>query len=108
MRQPWSRRATIAIVLATSGLLALIWWFRPRVYDTVRQADRLTLYEGLPHPNYEKRAFQEELKSESGHDNRERFEQDKLDFAAGYRSVPHHGRGTERYRSDGQCRPCQP
>jgi len=63
MRQPWSRRATIAIVLTTAGLLALIWWFRPRVYDTVRQADRLTLYEGLPHPNYEKKAFQEELKS---------------------------------------------
>ena len=50
-------------VLGTAGLLALIWYFWPQVYDTVRQADRLTVYEGLPHPMYEEEAFHEELKT---------------------------------------------
>ena len=51
------------MTLATAGLLALIWYSWPQIYDTVRRADRLTVYEGLPHPMYEEEAFREELRT---------------------------------------------
>src|SRR5208282_135113 len=54
---------TLAMVLGACGLVAVVWHFRPQVYDTVRQADRLTVYEGLPHPMYEEQTFQDELKT---------------------------------------------
>jgi hypothetical protein len=63
MRLHRPRIRTLAMVLGTSGFLAVVWHFWPPVYDTVRQADRLTVYEGLPHPMYEEEAFQEELKT---------------------------------------------
>ncbi len=53
----------MALVLGASGLVALVWHFRPQVYDTVLRADRLTVYEGLPHPLYEEETFQDELKT---------------------------------------------
>jgi hypothetical protein len=62
MRLPRPRILILAMVLGMSGLLAMVWYFRPQVYVTVRQADRLTVYEGLPHPMYEEEAFHEELK----------------------------------------------
>ena len=48
MRLPLRRILTLAMVLGASGLFAVIWLLWPQVYDTVRQADRLALYEGLP------------------------------------------------------------
>ena len=70
MRLPRPRIRILAMVLGTSGLLAVTWYFqsqvvdtRPQSYDTVRQADRLTFYEGLPHPMYEEETFREELKT---------------------------------------------
>ncbi len=57
------RIRTLALVLGASGLVALVWHFRPQVYDTVLRADRLTVYEGLPHPMYEEETFQDELKT---------------------------------------------
>jgi len=51
------------MVLGASGLVAVVWHFRPQVYDTLLQADRLTVFEGLPHPMYEEEMFQGELKT---------------------------------------------
>jgi hypothetical protein len=63
MRLPQPRTCLSAMVLGSAGLLAAIWHFQPQVYDTVRQAERLTVYEGLPHPMYEEQAFEEELRT---------------------------------------------
>jgi hypothetical protein len=63
MRPPRPRKRTLAMILGTAGLLVVVWHFWPQDYDTVRHADRLTLYEGLPHPTYEEEAFREELKT---------------------------------------------
>ena len=46
MRLHRPRIRTLVMVLGTSGLLGVVWHFWPQVYDTVRQADRLTVYEG--------------------------------------------------------------
>jgi hypothetical protein len=40
-----------------------VWYFWPQTYDAVRHADQLTVYEGLPHPMYEKGVFDHELKT---------------------------------------------
>jgi hypothetical protein len=61
LRRP--RIRTCVLVLGAIGLLALIWYLRPQIYDTVRRADRLTVYEGLPHPMYEEVAFRDESKT---------------------------------------------
>jgi len=58
----------VAVVAAVGSvvfaLTAAAWWYvRPQPYDTVRRADRLTVYEGLPHPLYEEEAFRGELKA---------------------------------------------
>jgi hypothetical protein len=61
MHRPLIR--TLAMVLGAFGLIAVVWHFRPQVYDTVRQAERFTVYEGLPHPMYEEQTFKDELKT---------------------------------------------
>jgi len=63
VRRPQPRTLLFATALGTAGIFAVIWNFWPHVYDSVRHAERLTVYEGLPHPAYEREAFQEESKS---------------------------------------------
>ena len=48
-------------MVGASLLLVGIWYFWPQAYATVLHADRLTVYEGLPHPRYEERVFEHEL-----------------------------------------------
>jgi hypothetical protein len=69
MRLPLPRKRTTAAMIGTAGILAMIWHFWPQVddtvrhYDTVLQAERLIVYEGLPHQEFEKKALEEELKT---------------------------------------------
>ena len=70
MRLPRLRMTKVRAVLAACGFLAMIWYVwqevydsGPHVYDSIRHADQVTLYEGLPHQNSEAKAFKNELKT---------------------------------------------
>jgi hypothetical protein len=63
MRLLLSRKSALAAALGIFVLIFGIWYFWPQAYFTVRQADRLTVYEGLPHPRYEEAVFELELRT---------------------------------------------
>ena len=59
---PGGRRRGLAILVGTAlGFAAWTLW--PQVYDSIRRADRVIVYEGLPHPMYEEEALRRELEA---------------------------------------------
>ena len=65
MRLHRPRIRTVAMGLGIAGLLAVAWHFWPQVYETGYHADRLTVYEGLPHPMYEEETFQDGVENQA-------------------------------------------
>lgn len=53
------------LVLGAGGLVALFWPAGAPVYPTILHADRITVYEGLPHPMYEEGKFRRELQAKA-------------------------------------------
>lgn len=59
------RRISALFVLGAGGLIALFWPAGAPVYPTILHADRITVYEGLPHPMYEEEEFRRELQAKA-------------------------------------------
>jgi hypothetical protein len=57
------QRALIVVVLAAVAILAFFMLRSRGEYATIKDADRITLYEGLPHQGYEPAVLQSELNS---------------------------------------------
>ena len=63
-RRTWWLRiagASVGICALLVGLALL----RPGEYSTILQADRVVVYEGLPHPDYEAGVYRDELKKQA-------------------------------------------
>ncbi len=63
MRAPWIWKYVRALLLGLAALTVLIGYFCPQIYDSVHDAERITVYEGLPHQNYEQETFTAEVKT---------------------------------------------